>query len=162
MDKKIASQILAKLDSTAKTVEELRDAGAMGSREAGELLHKIDGFADRFQVAHFGEESFRGFQAKVLERDSDEPWMDTFQNPQKPIEVDPDEPYMHETGKSFNCDSIKTYDSDDTSEVTDRKEFAVRDLSEHADPTKQQPSWNSGPAGKSTKQGSSAPKTWAR
>lgn len=162
MDKKIASQILTKLDSTAKAVEELRDAGAVGSREAGELLHNIDSFADRFQVAHFGESSFRDFQAKVIERDSDEPWMETFQNPQKPIEVDPDEPYMHETGKSFNCDSIKTYDSDDTSGVTDRKEFTVRDLSEHADPVKQQPSWTSGPAGKSTKQGSAAPKTWAR
>ena len=159
MDKKIASKILSRLDDTAKMVEDLRDQEKVTSREAGELLHNIDSFADKLQISVMGEEAFRAFQAKVIKRDSDEPWMDTFDNPQKPIQVEPDEPFMHETGKSFNCDSIQTYDSDDTSQVTDRKEFAVRDLSEHADPTKQQPSWTSGPAGKSTKQGSA--KTWA-
>ena len=159
MDKRIASKILSSLDSTAKLVEGLRAEGKVDSREAGELLHNIDGFADKLQIAVMGEEAFRAFQAKVIKRDSDEPWMDTFDNPQKPIQVEPDEPYMHETGNSFNCKSIKTYDSDDTSGVTDRDEYAVRDLSEHADPVKQQPSWAKGSAGKSTKQGST--KTWA-
>jgi hypothetical protein len=161
MDKRIAGEILSRLDSTAKMVEDLRTAGKVDPKEADELLHNIDGFADRFEIAVGGREAFEARQAKVIKRDSDEPWMDTFENPQKPIQVEPDEPYMHETGKSFNCDSIPTYDSDDTSQVTDRKEYAVRDLSEHADGTKQQPSWTSGPAGKSTKQGSTKPKTWA-
>lgn len=159
MDKRIASEILSRLDSTAKMVESLRDAGKVGSREAGELLRNIDSFADGLEIAVGGKKAFEARQAKVLKRDSDEQWMDTFDNPQKPIQVEDDEPYMHETGQSFNCKSIKTYDSDDTSQVTDRDEYAIRDLSEHADPTKQQPSWAKGPAGKSTKQGSA--KTWA-
>jgi hypothetical protein len=159
MDKRIASEILTKLDETAKTVEDLRDSGKVSPREAGELLHNIDSFADKLEIRVSGEEAFRARKAKVLKRDPDEPWMDTFENPQKPIQAEPDEPYMHESGQSFNCKSIKTYDSDDTSQVTERDEYAVRDLSEHADPTKQQPSWAKGPAGKSTRQGSG--KTWA-
>ena len=158
MDKQAASKILSRLDSTANEVEKLRDDGHLNPREANELLHNIDGFADRLQIAAFGEDAFRAFQAKVIERDSDEPWMDTFENPQKPIQTDPDENYMHTAPGGYNSKDIPTFDSDDTIQVTERDEFEVRDLSEWADKTKPQPSWAKGSAGKSTKQGS---KNWA-
>ena len=165
MDKRIASQVLSTLDSTAKEVEELLAGGHVNSEEAGKLLHNIDSFADRLQIAAYGKASFRAFQAKVLERDSDEPWMDTFNNVQEPIQTDPDEPYMHMAPGGYNSKDMPTYDSDDSSGVTERDEYAVHDLSEYSDPTKQQPSWARGPAGKSTKQGSGKPKiaakTWA-
>lgn len=163
MNKQLANQILTNLDETANLIDKLSKDGKLSPKVAAELTGNIDKFADRFQVAAFGEQSLKAWQTKVgkvLQRDSDEPYMETFQNPQKVIESDADEPYMHRTEKSFNCDSIPTYDSDDTSQVTERKEYAVRDLSEHAEPTKQQPSWSGGPAGKSTRQGSS--KQWAR
>ena len=64
-----------------------------------------------------------------------------------------------DSGASFNGKSIPTYDQDNTHSMTERDEYNVRDVSEWSDGTKQQPSWERGPAGKSTKQGSS--KTWA-
>ena len=159
MDKQAAGKILSRLESTANDVETLAKAGKIDPKVAAELTRNIDSFSDRLEIAAFGQDAFNARRAKVLQRDPDEPWMDTFENPQKVIEGEPDEPYMHESGASFNGKSIKTYDSDDTSQVTERDEFAVRDLSEWADGTKQQPSWSRGPAGKSTKQGSE--KTWA-
>jgi len=164
MNKQLANQILTNLDETANLIEKLAKGGKLDPKVAAELTQNIDSFSDRFQVAAFGDKSLSTWKSKVgkvLQRDPDEQYMETFQNPQKPIQTDPDEPYMHRTEKSFNCDSIPTYDSDDTSQVTDRKEHTVRDLSEHADPTKQQPSWSGGPAGKSTRQGSQSEKKWA-
>ena len=163
MNKQLANKILSNLDETANLIDKLAKDGKLDPKVAAELNGNIDSFSDRFQVAAFGQKSLAGWKSKVgkvLQQDSDEPYMKTFENPQKPIQTDADEPYMHRTEKSFNCDSIPTYDSDDTSGVTDRKEHAVRDLSELSDPTKQQPSWTSGPAGKSTRQG--AEKRWAR
>lgn len=159
MDKQAAGKILSRLEATANDVEELAKAGKIDPRVASELTQNIDQFSDKFEIAVFGEAAFKARQAKVIQRDPDEGYMDTFENPQKVIEGEPDEPYMHESGASFNGKSIKTYDSDDTSQVTERDEYAIRDVSEWADGTKQQPSWSKGPAGKSTKQGSG--KTWA-
>lgn len=159
MDKQAAGKILLKLESTASEVDTLAKAGKIDPKVASELVKNIDQFSDKFEIAAFGKAAFEARKAKVLEQDSDEPYMKTFENPQKVIEGDPDEPYMHESGASFNGKSIPTYDSDDTSQVTDRDEYSVRDESEWSDGTKQQPSWTRGPAGKSTKQGSG--KTWA-
>jgi len=163
MDQKLANSVLRKLDETAGMLEKLSKQGKIEPRVAAELVRNIDAFADKFQVAAYGEESFKAYQnkvGKVIQREPDEPYMDTFQNPQKVIESDPDEPYMHESGPSYNSKSIKTYDSDDTSQVTERDEYDVRELNESAGGTKPQPTWSGGSAGKSTKQGSSK-KTWA-
>jgi hypothetical protein len=163
MNKQLANQILSKLDETANLLDKVAKSGKLDPKLAAELTQNIDSFADRFQVATFGDKSLTAWKSKVgkvLQCDSDEKhYMNTFENPQKPIEVEADEPYMHRTEKSFNCDSIPTYDSDDTSQVTDRKESDVRDLSEWSDGTKPQPSWTGGRGGKSTRQGSE--KKWA-
>jgi len=170
IQKQVANKVLANLDETANKIDLLAKAGKMDPRVAAALTRDIDTFADRFQVAAFGKDALKRHAtkvAKVLQKDSDEKYMDTFDNPNKVIQSDSDEPYMHKTEKSFNADGIDNYDQDRTTTVTDRKEHQVRDLSEWAEPTKKQPSWTKGPAGKSTKQGSEAPrtasagKTWA-
>lgn len=156
IDKKVANRVLTNLDFAAARIDELAKSGKIDPKVASELVRGIDTYADRFQVAAFGEDSLKAYQAKVakvFEKDSDEKYMDTFDKPQAVLEGDSDEPYM------------KTFDQDQTQSVTDRDEHQVRDLSEHAESTKKQPSWARGPAGKSTRQGSTAPKaapkSWA-
>lgn len=159
MDQKVANKLISTLESVATEVDQLAKAGKLDSEFASKVSSQIDAYADRLEIAAFGKESFLKRRAKVLEMDSDEPYMKTFENPQEPLQTDPDEPYMHESGASFNGKSIKTYDSDDTSQVSERDEYNVRDLSEWSDKTKPQPSWPRGSAGNSTKQGST--KSWA-
>lgn len=159
MDKKIASQMLTQLEATANDVESLVKAGKIDPRAASKIVRNLDSFSDKLEIAAYGEASFNARKAKVLQQDPDEAYMKTFENPNKVIEGEGDEPYMHDSGESFNGKSIPTYDQDNTNNMTERDEYNVRGMSEWADGTKQQPSWERGPAGKSTKQGSS--KTWA-
>jgi hypothetical protein len=165
MDKKNASAILSKLDSTAETIERLASDGKLNPKTAKELVLNIDTLADKVQIAAYGSDGLNAYKAKVakvIQQDPDEKYMKTFENPNKVIDSESDEPYMHKTPASFNAKGIDNYDQDRTVTVSDRDEFAVRDLSEHADKTTKQPSWPRGPAGKSTKQGSTkGPKTWA-
>lgn len=160
MDKQAAKTIINMLEETASSVEQSSSKlNPQLATVAGQIVRDLDLASDRIEIAAFGKEAFEKRRAEVLQRDKDEPWMDTFENVQKPIITEKDEPYMHESGKSYNGKSIKTYDSDDSSQVRHRDEHEVRELSEWADKTKQQPSWEKGPAGKSTRQGSA--KTWA-
>lgn len=162
MNQKTASRILSTLDGIGNDIETLIKKGVV-SKEAGEkIVRSIDTAADNIQVAAYGKEAFEAYQqkiSKVLKKDPDEKYMETFENPQKPIKTDADEPYMKHAPGGFNSKGIDTYDSDDTSQVSERDEYDVRDLSEHADKTKKQPSWPKGSSGKSTRQGSQ--KTWA-
>lgn len=150
MDKKLANKVLTNLDRTAGMLEALAKDGKVDARVASKLIGDIDSFADRFQVAAFGEKALASHKAKVakvIESDSDESYMKTFDNPNKVLEKDADESYMD------------TFDTDRTTTVTERDEYQVKDLSEHADGTKKQPSWTKGP--KSHK--ASAPaKTWSK
>jgi hypothetical protein len=162
MNKGLANKILTNLDETANLIDKLAKDGKVNPKVASELTRNIDSFADRFQVAAFGKGSLENWRAKLArvdQMDSDEIYMKTYENPQKVLGEGTPQPYLHESGKSFNCDSIPTYDSDDTSQVTDRKEYDVRDLNEYAGGTKPQPSWTGGRGGKSTRQGA---KRWSR
>lgn len=170
MTKQTAAQVVNVLDQAGNELERLKVAGFLDAGVVDKMLLDIDTSADRIQLAAFGPEAFEAYKskmAKVLKQDPDEPYMKTFDNPQKPLKTDPDEPYMHKAPAGFQPGTGgDTFDSDDTSQVTDRKEYAVRDLSEYADPTKKQPSWKGAPAGKSTKQGSDrrasgGTKSWA-
>jgi hypothetical protein len=168
MNKRIAHQILQSLDKTASEIEKLSQAKLIDPKVAAEIISNIDTSADRIQIAAYGQAAFDAYQAKiakVVKRDSDEPYMETFQNPIKPIKVDADEPYMHKAPGGFNSKDIGTFDVDPTTTVSDRDEYDVRDVSEFADGTKKQPTWPGGSSGKSTKQGAarsaSTAKTWA-
>jgi hypothetical protein len=175
--KQIANRVLHTLDSTAEQLDGLAKAGKIDPRLASAINRDIDTFADKFEIAVFGKENLqkrasRLIQAKVVQRDSDEEYMKTFENPIKPITTDTDEPYMHKAPHGYNSTKdMETYDADISSSVADRDEFQVRDLNEYAGGTKKQPSWEKGPAGKSTAIGSgparpaapakTAGKTWA-
>lgn len=163
MDRKVANQILTNLDDTANRLDGLMKSGKINGKIASKLIQEIDLFSDRFQVAAFGEASLKNHRAKVLKQDSDETYMKTFDNPNKPIKTDADETFMHKVEKSFNSDAIDTYDADRSSTVTDRKEHDVRDVSEHSDGTKPQPSWTGGKGGKSVRSSAvrTSEKTWA-
>lgn len=158
--KHIANKVLTNLDSAAQKLESLVKSGKADPRVAS-IIRDIDSFADRFQVASFGPDNLRAHQAKVLKRDSEEVYMDTFNNPVKVIHGDDDESFMHSTPASFNSKAIPNFDADRSSTVTDRNEYDVRGLNEWADGTKKQPSWARGSAGKSTRQGSTVEKRWA-
>lgn len=161
MDKKTANQILSSLDRSADAIDSLAKAGKIDAKVAAEISGHLDLAADKVEIAAFGQTNLAARQAKVLQRDSDEKFMDTYDNPNKVIQSDADEKFMHKTEPSFNSKAMDTFDADRSSTVSERDEYQVRDLSEHADPAKKQPSWAKGPAGKSTKQGSTG-KTWAR
>ena len=159
IEKKIANKVLSNLDEAAEKLDMLKNAGKIDPRLATSLLREIDGFADRFEIAAYGEKNLSSRKAKVLEKDKDEPYMDTFDNPNKVIEGDKDEPYMHSIPPSARLDGIKTFDQDMTTTVTDRDEYGVVGLSEHSDASKKQPSWTGSP--KKSKASTSKPKTWA-
>ena len=164
-DKKVANKVLTQLDTMAAKIESLAKSGKVDKRVASSLVKDIDSFADRFQLAVYGKENFENFQNKVksaavLKRDKDEQYMDTFENPQKVLQSDDDEPYMHHTGPTFNDSGMPTFDSDDTSQVMNRNEHNVRDLNPLSDGTKKQPSWAKGPNGKSTHTGSRRRNDW--
>jgi len=151
MDKRVASHVLSTLENIASNIEALVEEKKLPKTEVtASIIKNIDSFSDKLEAEVFGEESFRKRQAKVIEQDSDESYMKTFENPQKVIEGESDEPYMHHTGPTFHGKGVPTYDSDDTSQVTERDEYTVREESEWSSGTKKQPSWSKGPAGKST------------
>jgi hypothetical protein len=153
MDKTTANKILTALDHTADEIENLVKTKKIDPKVASQVIKNIDSFADKFEVTAFGAKNLASRKAKVLQQDSDEPYMKTFENTVKPLKTDADEEFMHKVGPSFNSKGIGTYDVDPTSTVSGRDEYAVRDLSEWSDATKKQPSWERGPAGKSTRQG---------
>ena len=95
---KEADQLLARLDRVAATIQENHEKWGMPFTAAKELVNNIDKIADQIEVATFGEESFARRQAEVLQRDTDEKYMDTFKNPMAPVQVESDEPYMRAYG----------------------------------------------------------------
>jgi hypothetical protein len=158
--KQIANRVLHTLETTADQLDGLAKAGKIDPRLAAHLTHDIDAFSDKFEVAVYGKENLqrrasRLIQAKVIQRDSDEKYMETFKNPIKTITTDTDEKYMHTAEHGYNSTkNIDTYDADISSSVADRDEYNVRELNEFSPGTKKQPSWEKGPAGKSTAIGS--------
>jgi hypothetical protein len=156
--KNIANKVLTNLDLAAGKLEGLVKSGKADPRLAS-VVKELDAFADRFQVAAFGPAAFRAFRAAaarkaaVFQKDPDEKYMSTFENPNKVISGDADEASWMKGGN---------FDVDRTTTVSERKEYAIRDLStkDGANATTKQPSWKGGPAGKSTRQGSTE-KQWA-
>jgi hypothetical protein len=98
-----ADPSLARLDKTARLIQANYEAWGMPFEAAKEIVNVLDRTADEIEVASFGEGSFRTRQlevikqartAEVIERDADEKYMSTFENPMAPIQVEGDEPYM--------------------------------------------------------------------
>lgn len=162
MEKRLANRILTNLEATATELERLASMKKVDPRVASDLIRSIDDFSDRLEIATFGAKAFTSRKAKVLQCDADERhYMNTYDNPNKVIKSEPDEPYMHTAPASFNAKAIGTFDVDRTTTVSERDEYSIRDLNQYAGGMQRQPSWARGPAGKSTRQGAAKPKTWA-
>ena len=158
--KNIANKVLSNLDTAASRIESLVKQGKMNSRLASALVRDLDGFADKFEASAFGSDSLNRRKATLISGDADEKhYMSTFDNTVKPLVVNPERPYYHESGESARWDSIGTYDTDRSSTVSKRPEYAVVGQSEFSNggKTVAQPSW-SGPAKKHKASGS---KNWA-
>lgn len=102
---KEADSILARLDKVASAIQANHAKWGMPFKIAKQIVNDLDRTADEIEIASFGQESFearqaeevvgfRGRQAEVLQRESDEPYMTTFENPMSPIQTESDEPYM--------------------------------------------------------------------
>lgn len=117
---KRASEILGRLDTLAKEIQEKHASWGMSFESAKKVVNGLDAVADSFEKSAFGPESFerrqREILAKVVQRDGDEPYMDNFVNPMEPIQTDADEPYMG------------AYGDDQSSAVQDGKSTVGRPL----------------------------------
>ena len=96
-----ADRILARLDRIAATVQDKYASWGMPFEQAKQIVNALDKTADEIEAASFGGESLArrkaeilGKTAAVLQREADEPYMDTFKNPMQPRQVDADEKYM--------------------------------------------------------------------
>lgn len=123
-----ADQFLAGLDRIAATVQAQHQQWGMPFEAAKQLVNAIDKLADEFETTAYGGSSLTMRQAQILDggkpnktaeviqRDTDEKYMDTFKNPHQPIQTEADEPYM------------AAYKSDDSSGVHNGKSETGRKL----------------------------------
>jgi hypothetical protein len=95
---KYASNILGRLDKLAADIQEHHASWGMSMEEAKGVVNHLDSVADDFEKMAFGPGSLenrqREIMAAVLQRDTDEPYIDNFQSPTQPVQTDADEPYM--------------------------------------------------------------------
>jgi len=96
-----ANRTLSRLDKLAADIQANYKAWGMPFEDARNFVNALDKTADEVEVASFGEKSFEERQAetitkmaKVIGRDADESYMDTFNSPTRPLQTDGDEPYM--------------------------------------------------------------------
>lgn len=144
---KNANETLERLDKLANHVQANHQTWGMPFEAARDLVNAIDKTADEIEVLAFGEQSLQRRQAevavsdrqlaaamqseigridfekaaKVLKRDADEPYMDTFNNRMEPHETDADEPYMQH------------YNDDQDRSVVDGEDETGRDLAPEDD-----------------------------
>lgn len=97
---KQASELLGRLDKLAADIQANHESWGMSLEDAKPLVNGLDKLADDLEQRFFGAASLQRRQveilkqAKVIQKDSDESYMDTFNSPMKPHQTDGDEPYM--------------------------------------------------------------------
>jgi hypothetical protein len=125
--KEEADQILNRLDRMAHTIQTNYKTWGMPFAAAKSIVNDLDKTADEIEKTAFGDDSFQrrivevaktaaSKSAEVIQREPDEPYMDTFKNPQAPVQIEADEPYM------------KEYAVDQSSEVNHGKSTTGRPL----------------------------------
>lgn len=97
---KTANDILSRLDKMAATIQENHNAMGLPFETAKLIVNDLDRTADAVERLAFGDASFARRQeeilktAQVLQKDPDEPYMDSFGSPTQPHQTEGDEPYM--------------------------------------------------------------------
>lgn len=114
----VAELALTRMDRIASDIENGYKAWGMPEEIAKQMVQALDKTADDIEKSSFGDASFRfrqaeflfgeqeavrmfGFRprkAQVIQRDQDETFMKTFDNPQAPIQTEADEPFMRAYG----------------------------------------------------------------
>jgi hypothetical protein len=98
--KKEAASILSRLDRIAGVIQENCESWGMPFEAAKGIVNALDETADKIEKSAFGEDHFAQRQvnvlkqAKVIQQDSDEDYMGTFDAPSAPKQTDSDEAYM--------------------------------------------------------------------
>jgi len=119
---KKASELLGRIDRIAADIQSNHESWGMPMATAKELVNNLDKIADEAERHFFGGDSLLHRQveilkqAKVIQKDSDEKYMETFNSPSAPIQTDGDEPYM------------SAYKDDDTNGVNTGKSTTGRPL----------------------------------
>lgn len=93
-----AEALLARIDKMASGIQANYESWGMPFDVAKAIVNDLDKTADAIELAAFGKESFTRRQAEVIQREADEPYMQTFANPMAPIQTEADEPYMKAYG----------------------------------------------------------------
>lgn len=143
--KQAVNTTLARIDRIAGDIQAKAQEWGMPFEYAKAIVNGLDKTADEVEKLAFGEESLGNRQlelavsdpalskaaaeeigeetlakaAKVLQRDSDESYMDTFNSPTQPHETDADEPYM------------SAYSDDQSEAVGEGKEENGQDVAPH-------------------------------
>jgi len=118
--------ILGRLDKMAAGVMDNHAKWGMTFEAAKALVNNLDKVADDVEALTYGPDSLLRRQvevlktAEVISRNADEPYMDTFKDPMKPIQTNADEPYM------------AAYSSDDSSAVRHGESTTGRPLAPEA------------------------------
>jgi hypothetical protein len=124
------SNILGRLDKVAGEIQANHEQWGVPFDTAREVVNNLDKVADKIEQAAFGEDSMIKRQAEVLnelkknaqviQRDSDEKYMDSFVTDQGVVQADADEPYM------------SAYSDDQSSAVRGGKDSAGKPLTQNA------------------------------
>ena len=95
-----ANALLGRLDRVAALIEENSERWGISFKVAKGLVNTLDEVSDAFEKSAFGSGSLEKRQvevlknAKVLQQDTDEGYMGTYNSPMAPIQTDADEKYM--------------------------------------------------------------------
>lgn len=92
--KEEANAILGRLDKISNYIQKNADKWGVPFDDAKGMVNDLDRTADEIELLAFGKESMLERQAEVIQKESDEPYMSTFDNPSSPHQVESDEPYM--------------------------------------------------------------------
>lgn len=109
-----ASKILARLDRVAQVIQDNHEKWGMNFEAAKAVVNEIDKVADRVELNAYGADHMLKRQvhvlrqAKVLQEDADEGYMDTFNAPTAPIQTDADESEYMSLFKDDQTEAVAT------------------------------------------------------
>jgi len=97
---KQASEILGRVDALARDIQANYKSWGMSLEGVRPVVNNLDKIADALEERFFGLDSLQRRQVEVLkqahviQQDSDESYMASFNGPSSPKQTDADEPYM--------------------------------------------------------------------
>jgi len=109
-----ASKVLSRLDRIAQVVQDNHEKWGMNFEAARAVVNEIDKVADEVEKLAYGEEHMFKRQvhvlreAKVLQKDTDEGYMNTFDAPMAPIQTDADENEYMSLFKDDQSQAVET------------------------------------------------------